>query len=618
VVRAAVCSMGEFVPQSPDGHFNACIRLGVLPPGPATVTLEGVRGDAIGIGPAVGPAADLSLQPRSGSPGTRVVIRGTVSGFTSRHVGKTTGAEVCWDGCGLDGLIDGAVIRWASPHTFVTTFTVPEAAWVGARAVQALVAGAYDVGIECLVGVARCAGQQAEGSATFRLSGIGRERCTSAAECPVATVRPERAGPGALLRVSGWAPIGAFGLSISVSSGSPPRRSPARPIRRVSGASIYHWASTTLRVQAAPSWTSLGSLHVQQVLSGGFSPIAADPADPARLAWCVPGAVRVRGGGPLRVPTAGAARALPAALRALWAGPTPETTCLTVALDPVDPATAYAAFGLGQAPFAVVAEYTADAGRHWRLVPTPRGSAPDQFGGFHQAGRALTALFRPSRGFGGDEVVPLTETTVDGGAHWTNAPPSCPQWGPCVTLGVAGLGNCGMGAVPGQPVLLGRPGSPPGARGPVRWLPLSWPPGFDNCSPGQLVITARQGDFLVTGESDYLVLRSQHGGQSWQDIAVPRPPGSGGPDAAPFGPSLIVLPTGSVLDTSAPGTPSTWALLEPSARRWCALPHRLRAEGASSFPELLGPDVFWLVSTPLPGGRTRIALHSVAAAALRC
>ena len=615
---------GYGVDQQPDGQFTTCLRLGALPPGPATVSLELDRLDEGGRGPGLGPRADLTLSPAAGPPGTPVVIHGT----TPDHRSTTTqdgDAMLCWDGCGPQGYIEqGVSFRWTSPHTFVATLIVPQAPWLGARGIQPLVSGSYPVGVECLLVIRGCALGGPEGTASFRLHAPAHGRCTAGEPCATARLDPLAARPASQVRVSGWAPLDSFigspfGLEVTVRSGRPPRRPAPTPTIIGGGVSVFRLAPTPLRVLPAPSWSQLGAVRGGSLLPAGLAAIAAQPGAPTRLAWCAPGVIRVRGGGPRRIPVAGALEALRRAGLAPQAlGAAPETSwCQAVALEARDRATVYAAFAVGAAPpVQMAAVVTTDSGLRWHLVPVPSTMAATDFGGFRQSGGATTLVFSsPAGERPGAHPLPV-ETTTDGGRRWTQEWLGCPPAGPCVTLGAYAWGNCAMTGE-AQAVLRGTPAA---AGRPTTWSPAGWVGTVNPCLPAQLVATRRQGALLIGGGSPYFVLRSGAGGRSWADVGIPPPPGPDQGLGLPGGGGLILLPDGALLDTvvGAPGVAAGWALLAAGGHRWCRLPARFTTgPDPSADLQLVGTQLAWLDQLPL-GREERVVLHTVALDQLRC
>ncbi len=619
-----------WVVQQPDGRFTTCLRLGALPAGPATVSLELDRLDGGGTGPAVGPVAVLILSPASGPPGTRIVIHGTTPAHRSGTV-PDLNATVCWDGCGATGLTEqGLPFRWTTPHTFVTTLTVPSVPWLGARAIEPLNSGPYQVGIECLLVLRGCAEGGPEGSATFDLRAPPHGRCTAGQPCATVSVRPASALPATLVRVSGWAPLDTiigtpFGVQVGVRSGRPPRRSSDAPGHLGIGLSRYVLASAALHVLAPPSWASLGPVRVAAEQAAGVSPVAAAPGVPDRLAWCAPGVIRVRGGGPTRIPIGGV---VPALRRAglVPLGPVSAAlglSCASVALDAHDPGTAYAAFAVQPAPpIQLVAVVTTDAGAHWRRVPVPPGASPTGFGGYRQFGGATTAVFAGGAAERPGQPPLLATVTTDGGRLWTAARPGCPAAGPCLTLGPFVGGNCAMNGE-GQLVLRGTPvgGDGGGAHAhTVAWAGAGWVDSVDPCMPAQLVSTRRQGALLVGGGSPYPILRSERGGRDWAAVGLPRPPGPDQQGGLPGGLGFTLLPDGALLDTAA-GAPSgavRWALLPAAGRRWCPVAVPIdRQPFAASAVMVAGSQLAWLTTTPLRNG-VRVVLHTVPLSRMHC
>jgi hypothetical protein len=369
-------------------------------------------------------------------------------------------------------------------------------------------------------------------------------------------------------------------------------------------------------VTAPLTWAILGSrqpLWIQPSADVfGVGAFAVDPADPRRLAYCAPGAVRLSSDGGatwanLPTDTVGSAAAetpfeFPAGL------PAPPR-CAAVALDPRHPASVYVAFSMEKVayhsapPTFLVGFATADAGRTWRALPAPPGDQLDQFafGGFEVTDRGVLALFSAPQTTPGPPPT-LVEQTTDGGRSWLPAELTCPAPGPCVRWGAASTSITGMGATLPQPIEV----SPDGGR---TWASPSW--------PGEVWLRRGSAELFATGPTtvallgtglDYPLLISSDGGQTWRDVALPTLPSAAGGTSGSS--DLTILPDGRLLAAAENG----WLLLGPGATAWCPVAGAPLPPSGFARPRPIGARLWWLEDR----GATDAGATSVSVAGLRC
>jgi len=139
----------------------------------------------------------------------------------------------------------------------------------------------------------------------------------------------------------------------------------------------------------------------------------------------------------------------------------------------------------GAPPFYDAAVVTDDGGQTWAPLAIPHGSIVAGFGGFRYTGGSSRRCSRrvvPSARSRPRHDRPLAEAVDGDGVHWHGAPLSCPEAGPCVTLGPYLPGNCAMnGAF--QPVAR----SSDAGRS---WSQLGFPYEVQACGEAEVVATS--------------------------------------------------------------------------------------------------------------------------------
>lgn len=307
---AAGCPNGRVgVAQTMSGRIDGCVRVGDLTPGRYHVRLDGVllkTSEAAGLAKqgaqrsTVPRIVALALSPASGTPGTTVTVTGTLASPVSKASSRIT---LCWDGCGGGLEYDGVRATWSSPTTFHASLVVPDAPWITqdpARVVP-LQSGTVPIGVQCLSLQAGCGLQSSEAHAEFHLDVRASSICTRASACAQLTATPDRAAPGDIVKITGFAPlssvIGAdhpfvYELHVAKGAASGPEVRFVISTKGKGSTVVSRFGHANFTVLAAPSFASLGRFHLDGAAeSDAVSPIAADPTHPSRVARCEPGAI---------------------------------------------------------------------------------------------------------------------------------------------------------------------------------------------------------------------------------------------------------------------------------------------------------------------------------------
>lgn len=612
-VGAAAVSCPGAAAQSMDGAVAQCIQVGALAPGAYHATVEQFVGDASFGAVSPGPPVRVTLSPAAGGPGTVVRVTGRLARPVSHPGDVPFSVGVCWGGC-PGGLEYSTTLQWTSATTFTTSIEVPAAPWIDSAPVRIhrLTGGTYRIGVQCLTGVKGCGLGPAEGTAPFRLHvpAEAARWCPTATDCGELTAT-RSAYPAGTVRVSGHVPLQpvigsdqAFVNQVGLVRGAP--AGPEVTIARINAiATRVDLGHAPVRVLAAPAFSGLGRLRVVATQLAGEPAVSANPAAPATVAWCTPGAVDVEGpSGIRRVPTAGVTTVLAGA-----GLPPPESasapSCSAVALADGAVVAGFDVYDQAEGIVEQAAVVTTDAGATWRLVPVPAGDGVGDFGDLTYRGDAVDAVFAPRS----DQVTPPVEQTTDG-STWTAAALACPASGRCATFGALRAGNCAMNGS-SQTLLY----STDGGRA---FREADLPHGLEPCVHAELAATPTRL-LLADASSPYLLVASTDRGRTWHVLALPTIPGLGGADDTfdENGSGITVLPDGSLLVTGSRGTTGTtdgWDLLTPGATRWCqvrGLPAGTLSSSESAQVEVIGARLWWL---PPPSGPAR----SVALTGLRC
>ena len=325
--------------------------------------------------------------------------------------------------------------------------------------------------------------------------------------------------------------------------------------------------------------------------------VSVDPADQQRIAYCAPDEIRLSlDSGQTwdeTIPTIGVSAIVEQNGYTLYGGGPPSTTtCISVTLDPVHPATFYAVFTaaheqIGAPPVFYMGFYTSDNGSTWQLVPPPSSSTLEDFGGFWNLGeRAVEAVFHNQN----QETNIAIQETADGGVSWQRGELSCPKTGPCVRWGAAASNIPGMGSPLPQTIFSSSDGG-------NTWSTVEPPVELRTPAPNQLVALSDHEIVLISGSiglsavgPEAQPLRySQDGGLNWQKIELP-PLASKDTDTIYF-PGLQILPDESYLTQNLES--STWMWISPNYPIWCPV----NTDRLPLIPQLLqsvGGRLWWV------------------------
>jgi hypothetical protein len=614
---------GDNVPQSTNGDYTACFRVPNLRSSSIVVALQTLVESTSGspkmpltttTNPAPAVTVSLSSSAKTVTPGEVVVLTGHVS----KPIAKPSLPNLCWDGCG--GLkVPGDNIRWLSSTKFQLTLRVPETAWLvtshGEVTVHPLTSGSYEVGVQCLTSISGCALRPAQAQTKVQLKAPSPTRCVRGQPCETMTMTPSKALVGDEVMVRGWAPLGqSFSYSLSVTAGPVRKTHPALAYAttKLGGFLNVVLTPTPLRIGPSPPWADLGKVsYLSSTYSG---PTSVDPATNSPLvAWCEPSGVVITGGAtPVKIPVLGVRQALRGSMLQLFSHAATPGQCIAVQLDPRYRDSVYAGFGTAQGnsipPVYVAPLYTTNAGATWHTVPIPKGLSIEDFGGFTTEGNEVAALFNSSNSY--NQNVPqgttngyaTAEVTSNGGASWTTATLGCPASGPCVTFGPYPTSHCGMSNA-FQALLVGPSRATPASR--VRWRYSTWVSTVNSCFAQQLVVSSPRVVFLLDPSSEYPLLRSTDGGQTWSNWEIPPNPAANyGPDSAPMTNSLVLSPDGSLFAsiTTPAGDSQHLYRLYPGATSWCQIPDAFGAANPQRIE--IGPlrvdatDLLWSQSSP--------------------
>ncbi|MGB7104147.1 MAG: hypothetical protein WBD82_06070 [Acidimicrobiales bacterium] len=618
---------GDNVRQQWNGDYTGCFRVPPFKTSSAIVALQGfVQGPSSSSpeptttlkGTISHVTVKLTSSVTTVTPGENVVISGRLNKALTP---KQSNATLCWDGCA--GLQEqGQTLRWLSAKRFQVTLQVPETAWLVASkhgvSVHPLSSGTYKVGLQCLTQIFGCDLRKPEATVTVHLKAPTPTRCVNGKLCETMTIAPKIATVGDEVLVSGWAPLQTvigtpWGYALSVTPGPAKNSYPPfayGPIEKLSGSFTVVLAPTALNIGQSPPWASLGTIpYVSSTFSG---PSAVSPStNSSRVAWCQPSGIVITGGtSPVQVSTLGVRSALRGTTLEIAPPPsTPIPLCSAVQLDPNYADSIYGGFDSDEGniipPEYLAPMYSTNLGASWHAVPIPPGVTIEDFAGFSVSGSRVEALFMSQQAYSNSPVgtnhgLVTAEVTSNGGSTWAPTTLGCPANGPCMTFGPYIWGYCNM-SNDTQGLLLGAPGSV-GASD-VKWTGSTWVTSVNSCFSQQLVVSSSHELFLLDPSSEYPLLRSTDGGETWTNWLLPAIPGANyGPDSDPRTNSLVLAPDGSLFASISTPNNEYQELfrLYPDAKSWCQIPHAF----GSTPPDTMEPihvdaiDLLWSQSSP--------------------
>jgi hypothetical protein len=528
----------------------------------------------------------LTLTPSSGPPGTDIRI----SGFVGKAAGELRGvdyARACWATC--DALQGSLPIQWSDSKRghFSALFHVPAAPYFSGKTVVPLRTGRYAVIFPCLPLYADANGvcTTARLQAFFDLGGPASNQCATSSKCVPLQPTPGHGPPGSLVAIDGWAPLtGLPGRALVVVGFDV-----AQPTSGAGSAKVPVLASAAFTVTPSPRWSELPALHPVSIQRSGMDPIAVDPANPRRFAYCGDSVIRMTrdaGASWSTVSTAGVEKASASTDYPIPSPLVDPTICRFLALDGQYPATVYAGFesapGSAGAPAYFVGYVSRDSGQTWQPLPVPEGHDMGDFGGFRVAATSVQALFDSLNSSLSTPVDAFSvEESTDGGASWQTSALHCPVRGPCLGLGPQIDRGCRL-----LPREWDRTeGSRDGGR---TWSELGWPDQLSACTTGELIGLDNAGMAALDPLSPF-TLRVALDGTNWKRIALPVLRGADAGAGNLPGP-IGMLPDGRLL-VAGP----TWYLLNAGASAWCAVaPPNVSTGPASASPILFGDSLWWI------------------------
>ena len=363
------------------------------------------------------------------------------------------------------------------------------------------------------------------------------------------------------------------------------------------------------------TWASLATsqvLWIQTSENLAQPQVFADPANPNRLAYCQPGAIRLTTDGGATwttIPTTSADNAKLDADLAIWKTNDAEPACAALLLDPVHPKSFYAMFDAvmpqyGAPPIFKVGYVTTDGGQTWSALTGPDGSVK-QFGGFQMNGQLAEAIFSKLTQSAQPPDM-YVEQSIDGGKTWKPATFTCPATGPCVRFGPGVWQITGMGAPR------------------LQWIEFStdqgqtWQVSESTSSVelgmgglNQLAALSPTSVALISALNAQQFEISSDGGKTWQPITLPSMLGSM-PDFTSYE-GLQILPNGSLLAYQPDA--KTWQLLEPQSPEWCEI-SSVTMPGTPNGLTVSGDRVWWMTNQDQSG--TVPMPKSISSQDLRC
>lgn len=524
--------------------------------------------------------------------------------------------ELCWASC--TALIGTVAIDWSTTELghFTTRFTTPSAPWFAGNHVAPLQPGRYAVILPCLTQFDQSKGgcEGAGLEAQFDLTGSGSNLCATATNCAALRATPSEGPPGTMVAIDGWLPLTGLGASAFLSVGIEPAANGTPIWQGKPGyeSAVPLLASTAFRVTAPPPWSSFPAMRPSLIQRTGMDPIAADPTNPRRFAYCGTAVIELtsNGGRTWSTISLSGIRAASATTNYPLPGSFSPATiiCSAVALDARYPATIYAVLSAvrrdsGPPPFYFTGYVTRNSGRTWQPVPVPTDSEMGLFGGFRVDATSAQALFWSQSAMDTQTVNAFhVEETTDGGRSWQPAGLRCPTSGPCVALGPQTNGRC-MAVGEYQMVETS-------ADGGRSWTSTD---GLSACATSQLIGAGANTLVGIHQEFGHPSLwLSTDSGATWTYIALPVLPGSEADPGAISG-TVQMLPDGRLLVVG-----SGWYLLPAGGATWCRVPGAptISTGQWGTAPVPIGDRIWW--SDPTAGAALGVTLRSFPLSAVHC
>ncbi len=352
------------------------------------------------------------------------------------------------------------------------------------------------------------------------------------------------------------------------------------------------------------TWASLATtrlLWIQTSENLAQPQVFADPANPNRLAYCQPGAIRLTTDGGATwttIPTKSADNAKLDTDLAIWKTNDAEPACVALLLDPIHPKSFYAMFDAGMSQYGAwsivkVGLVTTDGGQTWNALTGPDSSVKN-FGGFEMNGQLVEAIFStPAQSMMQPPEIYVRQS-IDGGKTWKPESLTCPATGPCVRFGPA--------TGPATAQIQGKDVPHP------QWLEYSIDHGrtwqVSDSAPSvalgmgglnQLAALSPAMIALVSLNNQQFEL-SDDGGKTWQPVTLPPLIGSRSDFTRYEG--LQIMPDGSLIAYQP--IARTWQLLEPQSSSWCEISSVTMPETPNGLT-VSGDRVWWMTNPDQPG-----------------
>jgi len=596
------------VSQDVNGYLSGCFRVQAMQPGGYTAGLASWLSKG-GAAPSQNRAVDLNVSPASGEAGTVITITGYLQGGPSTETAANNEslnhAMVC---VGCPGLVEFVDVTWSSAGYFAIQARIPAVPWLGTAGPVPLKPGPLQVGIQCLGPPEKyesgCGGR-VQGTATFTVSGPTPAVCLSGKPCAWLRLSPASAMPGALVRVSGWAPlteeIGTpVGYDLQLRQGL--GNDGPSPLAKAPGASVVLLAPTSFTALAGPDWASLGQIRSTNIQLSGDAPLATDPSNSQHLAFCAAHGIRMTWNGG-RTWSSISLQSAVRVVNGMGFAPLPMDgglpSCASVTIDPHHPASLFVRFAVakineGIPPIYEIGLISPDSGTTWRPVPIPSGLAAERFGGYRYENAVKAYFVATVPGFTTPPGGLVVEQTTDGGRTWVLSSPSCPVTDPCVALAGVWDNNC---AKFGAPELIEF--SPDNGK---TWSFPDWPRSLDACDSDELVADTAHRVLAVSGREEFHIRISRDGGKNWSAVVLP----SLASDSTwQMFNDLQLLPDGSLLALHD----TTWMLLQPAGTSWCNVSGPLASANVWGRTQIIGDHLWWISSDATPRNVAISAIH---------